>query len=490
MQGDSRAGVQEEHMAGTHSVDVAIAGGGIAGLSAAYHLGLHDHREYVVFEREGETGGIARSVQTPDGFTFDYGSHILYTSSPYVAALYDTLLGNNRVERQRNAWIFLHNSFTRYPFQANLYGLPPDVVYACLLDFITALNQPLPSGTLASLTFEEWATTTFGHSIAHHFILPHNRKLWCYPLHQMSATWVGNRVLRPKLEDVLWGALNDTSKGYGPNATFLYPATGGFGAIPTGLFRLLGPDQTRVQTGAEVVRIEPHAHRLYLANGERVGYRSLIDTLPLPALPALIHEPLPNNVQQAIDRLAYTRVSCLLFGIKGQGQENTGGDVWDVWDERMRLYLPEATWLPHRLGFPTAVTPTVAPDGWHAVYAEVAEPGAGIRHPHTHLSEEEMVTRTIETMRHVGIISPDESGHGNDAVVYQGRLVIEPAYPVPTLSHADDVATIHHFLAHHHIYPTGRFADWRYFNTDHTILSAKAVVEKHIVRQGTTPVSK
>jgi phytoene dehydrogenase-like protein len=63
-----------------HSVDVAIIGGGLAGLAAATHLarrGVH----CVVFERSDSLGGRARTDRE-GGFAMNVGPHALYCNGP------------------------------------------------------------------------------------------------------------------------------------------------------------------------------------------------------------------------------------------------------------------------------------------------------------------------------------------------------------------------------------------------------------------------
>jgi UDP-galactopyranose mutase len=435
-------------------IQVLIAGGGIAGLSAAYHMTLIDYHDYVVLEAQDEVGGIAKSFQTDDGFTFDYGSHILYTKSSYVTQLYKQLLGNNFVECKRDAWIYSQGRFTRYPFQGNLYGLPLDVVEESLLGFVEALQKdPIQEG----VDFEMWVKSTYGTGIAKHFMLPYNEKQWKYPLSQMSHQWVGNRVLRPSLKDVIHGALTDSDKGFGPNQTFLYPKTGGTGVIPSGLFQLLGKDTDKVITGAKIASIDHKKKFAVLVNGQIYKYQYLVYTFPLPGLPTIFADSLPNEVQQAVERLEYNRMFCLFFGVKGEALTR-----W------MRLYLPEKEFLAHRLGFPQSITSSSAPPGWGSVYAEITEE----RSPSYRMSEEEMVERTVADLKRVGILK-----EGSD-VEYKGRIIVDPAYVIYTLTHSSDVEIIHKFLKEQDIYPAGRFADWRYYNIDHSILSAKAVIEK------------
>jgi len=400
-------------------VGVTIAGAGIAGLSAAYHLTQHDYHDYIVFERESEVGGAARSVQSAGGFTFDYASHILYTKSKYVADLYETLLGDNRLEMTREAWIFSKAVFTRYPFQANLYGLPTNIAQECLIGFIEALRESPSKG---GHDLESWIKATFGNGIAKHFMLPFNRKHWKYPLRLMSHDWVSNRVPRPALEDVIRGALSDHRKGFGHHKRFSYPRMGGIGVIPWRLYELLGPDRARVMTGAAIMGIDPMNRCLELADGQSIHYRWLILTLPLPSLLGLLLGSYPHQVQQALERLEYSRLYCLCFGVKGR--------ILDQW---MRIYLPEEDFLAHRLGFPVAVSRALAPPGWGSLYAEITEP----RVPSHTISELEMVDRTISDLRRIGIIEREEE------IEYKGRLTLDPAYVIYTLTRDRDVQVVH-----------------------------------------------
>ena len=67
-------------------VDTLILGGGLAGLSAAYHLGERGARSRLVVEAKDRVGGTAGSVTT-GGFTFDYTGHLLHLHDAYGQAL-------------------------------------------------------------------------------------------------------------------------------------------------------------------------------------------------------------------------------------------------------------------------------------------------------------------------------------------------------------------------------------------------------------------
>ena len=67
---------------------IVIIGGGLAGLSTAFHLG---EREHLVLERESEAGGLCRSRRVGD-FVFDYTGHLLHLRDPEIIGLVDRLL--------------------------------------------------------------------------------------------------------------------------------------------------------------------------------------------------------------------------------------------------------------------------------------------------------------------------------------------------------------------------------------------------------------
>src|SRR5882672_10689639 len=68
-----------------HAVDVAIAGGGIAGLAAAYELSQR-RVSFVVLERAPRAGGVIFSEEV-DGFTIDGGPDSLLIQKPEAIAL-------------------------------------------------------------------------------------------------------------------------------------------------------------------------------------------------------------------------------------------------------------------------------------------------------------------------------------------------------------------------------------------------------------------
>ena len=115
---------------------IVIIGAGLTGLSAAYHLEKKGFFDYKIFEKDASPGGLCRSVYQ-DGFTFDYTGHLLHISDPYFQSFVNTVVGMETLNSvHRRSFVYSHNVYTHYPFQVNLFGLPPATIAECIEGFV------------------------------------------------------------------------------------------------------------------------------------------------------------------------------------------------------------------------------------------------------------------------------------------------------------------------------------------------------------------
>ena len=215
---------------------VIILGAGLTGLSAAYHL---EGVPRVLVERAGEVGGKARSERTR-GHTFDVTGHWLHLRDPRMQTLVQRLFADEAVPLariDRVTRVFSHGALLSYPFQANLHGLPLDVVQECLVELVVARERAARGEARAPATFEEFAVARFGKGIARHFFVPYNTKLWGMSPDQLTADWVSRFIPIPDTAQIIGGALGLRQEGLGYNAHFLYPETGGIDHLPRALRR-------------------------------------------------------------------------------------------------------------------------------------------------------------------------------------------------------------------------------------------------------------
>src|SRR3990170_651946 len=93
----------------------AVLGGGPAGLTAGYVL-ARSERPVVVFEADEQVGGLARTV-VRGGYRFDLGGHRFFTKSDEVQRLWQQVLGDELLVRERLSRIYWRGRFIDYPLR-------------------------------------------------------------------------------------------------------------------------------------------------------------------------------------------------------------------------------------------------------------------------------------------------------------------------------------------------------------------------------------
>ena len=429
------------------SYPVVILGAGLTGLSAAYHLGAPS----IVIEREGEVGGLARS-HTEEGFTFDCTGHLLHLRDARVVALVDALLPRAFARHERRALIYSKGVFTPYPFQANLHGLPLEVVKECVAGFVEAEIRRAAGGEpdIGTIGFREWVESTFGTGIARHFLLPYNAKLWRADLDDIECGWVSWSIPRPTLREILDGALGATVRGLGYNPTFLYPRRGGISVLPEALGRG-GPE---VRLNEMVAAVDARAREVRLTGGGVVRYERLVSTIPLDHL-LRITRGLSSDLPRIGEKLRAVRVLNISLGVDRQG---VSGAHW--------IYFPEKEYSFYRVGFPSNLSEGLAPRGCSSLYVERSllrdEP----------FDPEEVTARAVEDLRRTGIL------WRGDRLVYRRVSVLDPAYVIYDRFRAQNLPAAHRALNEAGIFSTGRFGSWEYSSMEGAIKAGMELAER------------
>ena len=339
-----------------------IIGSGPTGLSAAYHL----DEDYLILERDSRIGGLCKSEYI-NGFTFDYAGHIMFTGDDYARSMFEKLLtdpktGEKNVHYQaREAWCYQKGVHTLYPFQANTYGLPQEVIQECIVGLAKAYleNGDKPASEYAN--FHEWMWGTYGEGICKHFMDCYNRKIWKIDLREMSHEWLSGRVPMPKIEQIIEGAIKPGIADMGPNAYFGYPLRGGYQALMNGWGNILGRDcidSIRTETSIEQVDLKNKSVRDQ--NGNEWGYKRLVTTMPLPELVRRIKN-LPSDVKAAGESLRHTSIQCVFIGLNRNRM-----------DKYHWIYYPEPDIFFHRIFVQGNASPYNQPEGCSNYIAEIS----------------------------------------------------------------------------------------------------------------------
>ena len=419
---------------------VVILGGGLTGISAALHL----RAPWMLFERDARLGGHARTDEH-DGFRFDKTGHWLHLRDPGVKRLVDELLPGRMTPIARRARIFSHGVLTRYPYQANLHGLPPEVVKECLLGVVEARLGGAAAGAAEPRNFEEYCLRHFGAGISKHFMIPYNEKIWGVHPREITAAWCARFVPLPNLEQVIAGAVGAGPPELGYNQTFLYPTEGGIETFTRALAGRLAGGQVTTGTSPDAV---DWRRRELTVGGEVIPYRALVATIPLPELLKRMRD-LPPEVEAAAGRLRCTTLRYLNIGARNRPPAD-----WH-W-----IYVPEKRYPFYRVNVFSTAMPSMAPEGCASICVEMADRGP---------VSDATVTDTIAALVEAGALA-----HADD-VLFVDEKQIDYAYVVFDQHYYAATRTIFDFLEAHAIHPRGRYGAWTYNAMEDCVLAGREV---------------
>jgi protoporphyrinogen oxidase len=432
---------------------VVILGAGLAGLSTAYFL---EERPWVLVERTDRVGGLIKT-ENLEGFLFDHTGHWLHLRDPEIRALVtEKWLPGALVSIQRRAAIFSRGVFTRFPYQVNTHGLPPEVVAENLLGFIDAhfgekgraLREREPSN------FHEFILRHLGEGFANNFMVPYNHKLWTVHPSELSAAWCGRFVPRPSVKEVVDGALGLGSDAVGYNASFIYPREGGIESWAQAMARDLKGGELRVRT--EPRWVDWRARKVQLSDGTQLPYSQLVSTVSLPGLVRLMAGSpagAPEEVIAAAGRLKATTVTYVCVAARGKNRQ-----PWH-W-----IYLPEAHFKTYRIGSFSAVYPPMAPEGFSSFYVEYSHRGE--------LTMAECEAAAVQDLLRSEMI------HSADDVVFAKAREIPHAYVLYDDAYGAAKKTIAGFLEHAGVQTAGRYGQWEYSSMEDAVLGGRACARR------------
>ncbi|HDP16311.1 MAG TPA: protoporphyrinogen oxidase [Candidatus Omnitrophica bacterium] len=420
--------------------EIIILGAGLAGLSAAYHL----KKGYSLYEKEPEPGGMARSMRQ-DGYTFDYDGHLLHFRNEYTFSLINELVNGNLAPHKRSSWIYSKGNYTRYPFQANFYGLPKDVVKDCLLGIIRARTGLLNRKSDLNGNFENWTRKVFGNGIAEHFMLPYNRKFWTVEPADLTCNWLDGFVPVPTLEDAVTGAITTNTKPYGYNSRFWYPVKGGISEIVEGFLQKINS----VHLNKKVVTIDQHRKEVIFEDGTIRKFKKMVTTIPMPDLSNVLIN-LPSQVKKAFSELRYTSIFVVNFGIK---KDDATDKHW--------IYYPEEEIVFYRMGFATNFSMDVAPSGRTSVYTEISYSD------NKSIDKRKAIDDTVKALKDLRIIASD------DDIEICFPVDIKYGYAIYDSNRDRAVHVIKNYMKHFGIYSIGRYGSWRYMSMEDVILEGR-----------------
>jgi len=411
-------------------LDKLILGAGPSGLSYS----LFADKEIIVIEKNSYPGGHASSYEI-EGFTFDYGPHILFSKDKQILDFIVHSLGDNVVQCKRNNKVSYKNKLIKYPFENDLKSLDPEDNFECISNFIFNEYKKLPFPT----NMKEWFLYTFGEGIANKYLIPYNEKVWKIRAEDLSMLWA-DRIPNPPPIDVLKSSIGINTEGYLHQLYYHYPKYGGYQSI------------SNYWAKACNVNFEEDVNRIDISNGsikvqtnkEKYVTKKLISTINLSSLIGACSHWLPIAIVDAYKKLIINPMYVVSLGIKGLDLE-----------KYTAIYFAESDFLVNRVSYPSTFSELNAPNGHYSIQCEIThKPGDEI----SFLSDEKLLDHVISGLKKRGLI--------NGEIILRDIKRCKESYVVYNNGYEHYANLIRNYFSSLNIVLLGRFSYFEYINVD------------------------
>lgn len=411
-------------------IDTVILGAGVAGLGAALkarELG----REAVIFEARSTAGGLLDNF-TIDGFRFDHAVHLSFASEEKVRSIFDTTPYHTH---PAESFCFDNDRWLKHPIQNNLSPLP-------VADKVELIKSFLSRPELQEENnYESWLRHQYGDGIAQRYPIRYTQKYWATPAKELSTSWIGNRMRRAELDEILYGAFSiDTPNTY-YTKEMRYPKSGGYKAFIQPLI-----DAADIRLEHRAISVDTHQKVVTFANGTKVKYRHLVSTMPLPVIVNILINA-PQSVRDAADRLKATSIDLISVAFNRPVTK----DLW--------FYIYDEDILASRAYSPSIKSSENAPDGCSSLQFEIYSRGTSSRYDTQQLKE-----NTLHALKKMDIAEEQN-------VIFMDHRFLEYGNVIFDKNMEENRSTVLAWLTETGVASCGRFGEWDYLWSNQSLLS-------------------
>jgi len=446
---------------------IVIIGAGPAGLTAGYELKKRN-KDFIIFEKEKEIGGIAKTVKYKN-FRFDIGGHRFFSKSEIVNKIWKEILpADDWLQRHRLSRIYYDNCFFDYPLKIDnvVKNLGLKRSLAIILSFINSKLFPIRD----EKSFEDWIVNRFGWRLYKTFFKSYTEKLWGIPCEQIRADWAAQRIrglsFTSAVKDALLRQIGFKNSEVIKTliTSFVYPKYG-----PGMMWQamsgkiLKGTNKKIIKRKTKVIKIifnkkTAKVKRVIIKNEQgkerQVKTAALFSSMPIDELILLIN-PIPSKkVIKAAKDLMYRDFIqvALVFKMKKSFPDN-----WIyIHDPQVNILRVQnfKNWSPY-----------LVPSKKYTCLG--VEYTCNIGDEIWSLSDRRLKNLAKEELIKTRLVSKNKT-------VLGGKVArMKKAYPIYNSEYKKSVKIIKNFLKKiKNLYPIGRSGMFKYNNMDHSMLTA------------------
>lgn len=398
---------------------IAVIGAGISGLTVAHLLSHNTNNEVIVFEREAIPGGLIRCERVEGSLFHLCGGHVFNSKRADVLdwfwKQFDKFSEFHAAERR--SVVYMPDGLTvPYPIEDHMYYFPRDIQESFERDLCeiekTYRSEPV--------NFEEFLRGRFGETLYRLYFEPYNRKIWRRDLKDVSLSWLEGKLPMPTVDEMRYNNLHHVEEKQFVHSSFFYENHDGSQFLANRLAEGL-----HIRYQSPVQEVELRGERIYI-NGEE--FDQMVWCGNIKHLVALIqHIPHIDDYWKSVQNLDYHGTTAVFCDL------DPNPYTW--------VYQPSDAHDSHRIICTGNFAQTNNAEGKMTGTVEFTDK----------ISEKDIQAQLERMPFHPRYITHHYSPY---------------TYPIQNRDTRNMIRSLKELLAPHHIFFTGRFADWEYYNMD------------------------
>ena len=424
-----------------------ILGSGMAGFGAAHRLRSAGVAP-VMYDMNGHHGGHTASFEFPSGFTIDEGPHVSFSKNERVKEILAAAVDDEYEQGVAYVNNYWQGIWIDHPAQCNLYDVPHELKVKIIAEFVS--TQHAPEKPVAN--YEEWLRACFGDTFAETFPMEYTKKYHTTEAANLSTDWIGPRLYRPELEEVLNGALSPDTPNVHYITEFRYPKHGGFVSY---LNKFMS--QVDLRLNHKLIKLDPRAKTLSFANGRTDDYDYVISSIPLPELIPMIVGA-PSDVLDAARKLSCSEIIIVSLGI---ARPDVHSAHWSYFYDDDICFA--------RISTPHLQSPNNVPKGCSSLQVECYYSD---KYRPLDCKPDDCIEPVIRDLMKCGVL------RDTDEIVFRHAMYVKYGNVIFDLDRAKALDTIHGYLDDIGVSYCGRYGLWAYIWTDQSFLSGDKAADR------------
>lgn len=444
-----------------NKLKIAIIGGGLSGVSAAWNLADNGH-DITIIDKSNRIGGLAKTIRNGE-YNYDIGPHNIHTRHENVLHFIKKKIKGNLIEHNPVVEIFFRKRWVPYPLTGIhvFTSINFFTAIACSIDFFLTRIKAFFTKDMGKYddNYENWIVSRFGRKLYEIYFAPYTEKVWKLHPRELSVEIARKRLIVPSLTELIKAILLKIQPDHPENPNLgrhYYPKNGAQELInifkEDEIFKKVNFINNATLDSIDV-KDEEATSITFLKDGQKESIETdlVLTTIPINELIDSISAELPDEVKEAGKALDYTAMKLLYIHVNKKR----------VFKQHL-AYFSEDEFPFNRIYDVSVWSPAMVPTGKTAICCEIT---CSFGDETWLLSNDQIYTQSQEVLIKNGFLNADEvEGYHVESISH--------AYPRFRNNYEKRVKTILEYIETdiHNLVTYGRQGLFSYTNMDDAIL--------------------